>query len=84
MIKVLIVDDSALMRRHLTQLLEGQGDFIVRAARNGVEALASLEEFDPQVITLDVNMPEMDGITCLSRIMSDYPRPVVMVSSITE
>lgn len=84
MIKVLLVDDSALMRRHLTQLLDAQGDFVVRAARNGVEALALIEEFDPQVVTLDVNMPEMDGITCLARIMSDHPRPVVMVSSLTE
>jgi two-component system chemotaxis response regulator CheB len=46
--------------------------------------LAELETFDPDVITLDVNMPEMDGITCLSRIMTQRPKPVVMVSSLTE
>ncbi|CAA2102014.1 Chemotaxis response regulator protein-glutamate methylesterase [Methylobacterium bullatum] len=84
MIRALVADDSALMRRHLTQLLESAGGFVVQTARNGVEVLEALQDFDPHVITLDVNMPEMDGITCLSRIMSEDPRPVVMVSSLTE
>lgn len=84
MIKVLIVDDSALMRKHLTDLLGSQPDIEVRTARNGVEALTAIDDFDPNVVTLDINMPEMDGITCLSRIMLASPRPVVMVSSITE
>lgn len=84
MTKLLIVDDSALMRRHLVQLFEQQADFTVTAARNGVEALQLLHEFDPDVITLDINMPEMDGLTCLSRIMVEHPKPVVMVSSLTE
>lgn len=84
MIKVLIVDDSALMRKHLSSLLDQTGEFIVKYARNGVEALAELEAFDPDVITLDINMPEMDGITCLSRIMTMRPKPVLMVSSLTE
>jgi two-component system chemotaxis response regulator CheB len=83
MIRVLIVDDSALMRKHLTGVLEATGEFAVRAARNGTEALAALaaEPFD--VVTLDINMPVMDGLTCLSRIMADDPKPVVMVSSLT-
>ncbi len=84
MIKVLIVDDSALMRKHLVTLLESEGGFQVRVARNGVEALSLLGSFDPDVITLDINMPEMDGITCLSRIMLEKPKPVLMVSSLTE
>ncbi|EZP48651.1 chemotaxis-specific protein-glutamate methyltransferase CheB [Sphingomonas sp. RIT328] len=84
MTRVLVVDDSALMRRHLGQLLQQQPGFDVRTARNGVEALSIVEDFDPEVVTLDVNMPEMDGITCLSRIMVGSPRPVIMVSSITE
>ncbi|GGB28300.1 chemotaxis response regulator protein-glutamate methylesterase 3 [Sphingomonas metalli] len=83
-IRVLVVDDSALMRRHLVQLLQGQKDLEVQAARNGEEALALVDRFDPHVVTLDVNMPEMDGITCLARIMVGSPRPVIMVSSITE
>jgi len=84
MSKLMIVDDSALMRRHLVQLFEKERDFTVVAARNGVEALQLLHEFDPDVITLDINMPEMDGLTCLSRIMVERPKPVVMVSSLTE
>lgn len=84
MVKVLIVDDSALMRRHLKEILEVRGGHQVVAARNGVEALAALADEDPDVITLDVNMPEMDGLTCLSRIMAERPKPVVMVSSLTE
>jgi two-component system, chemotaxis family, protein-glutamate methylesterase/glutaminase len=82
--KVLIVDDSALMRRHLREILGDKGGFTVLAVRNGVEALAALDSFDADVITLDINMPEMDGITCLSHIMTKQPRPVVMVSSLTE
>ena len=84
MIRVLVIDDSALMRRHLTQLLSSQPDMAVQTVRNGAEALAAIASFDPHVVTLDVNMPEMDGITCLSHIMVSSPRPVVMVSSITE
>ena len=79
-----MVDDSALMRRHLREILGDKGGCTVLAVRNGVEALAALDSFDPDVITLDINMPEMDGITCLSHIMTRQPRPVVMVSSLTE
>ncbi|MFI4983398.1 MAG: response regulator, partial [Nevskiales bacterium] len=84
MVKLLIVDDSALMRRHLVQLFEQERDFELLAVRNGVEALRALDEFDPDVITLDINMPEMDGLTCLSHIMVQRPKPVVMVSSLTK
>jgi two-component system chemotaxis response regulator CheB len=84
MLKLLIVDDSALMRRHLVQLFSRERDFELLAVRNGVEALRVLGEFDPDVITLDVNMPEMDGLTCLSHIMVQRPKPVVMVSSLTK
>jgi len=84
MAKALIVDDSALMRRHLKEILETKGGYEVAAVRNGVEALDALASFKPDVITLDVNMPEMDGLTCLSHIMTRRPTPVVMVSSLTE
>lgn len=83
MIKLLIVDDSALMRKYLRGIFEAEGGFDVSAARNGREALAQIEQCDPDVVTLDVNMPEMDGLTCLCEIMANSPRPVVMVSSIT-
>jgi two-component system chemotaxis response regulator CheB len=83
MLKLLIADDSALMRKCLGDIFRAEGDFEVVVARNGAEALALAHSFAPDVITLDVNMPEMDGITCLSRIMAECPKPVVMVSSLT-
>jgi two-component system chemotaxis response regulator CheB len=83
MIKLLIADDSALMRKYLAEIFKNEGDFEICLARNGAEALQLAASFAPDVITLDVNMPEMDGITCLSRIMVECPRPVVMVSSLT-
>jgi two-component system chemotaxis response regulator CheB len=84
MLKLLVVDDSALMRRQLTLLFEAEGDFLVHQARNGAEAVAENRNFQPDVVTLDINMPEMDGITALSLIMAERPVPVVMVSSLTE
>jgi two-component system chemotaxis response regulator CheB len=83
MTKLLIVDDSALMRKCLREIFEEGGKFEILTARNGREALAQIELHNPDVVTLDINMPEMDGITCLSEIMTKSPRPVVMVSSIT-
>ncbi|KQZ01529.1 two-component system response regulator protein-glutamate methylesterase [Pseudolabrys sp. Root1462] len=83
MIKLLIADDSALMRKLLQDIFVAEGDFDIRLARNGAEALDLVRSFDPQVITLDVQMPDMDGLTCLSQIMIEMPRPVVMVSSLT-
>ncbi|SFC00412.1 two-component system, chemotaxis family, response regulator CheB [Marinospirillum celere] len=84
MISVLVVDDSAMMRRYLTRIFEEAGDFQVRTARNGEVALELLAEETPDVVTLDINMPAMDGLTCLSHIMTQKPCPVVMVSSLTE
>ena len=84
MIKLLIVDDSALMRRQLTTLFQETGGFEIRQARNGKEAVEENRNFKPDVVTLDINMPEMDGITALSLIMAERPVPVVMVSSLTE
>jgi two-component system chemotaxis response regulator CheB len=81
---VLVVDDSALMRRALKEILAETGEFEVHTARNGVDALDVLARVQPDVITLDVNMPEMDGLTCLSEIMQRRPTPVVMVSSLTD
>ncbi|MEN2787246.1 chemotaxis-specific protein-glutamate methyltransferase CheB [Sphingomonas qilianensis] len=83
MIKLLIVDDSPLMRRLLTDLFAASGEFQVELARDGAEAMAKLHAFTPQVITLDINMPGMDGLACLDRIMLERPTPVVMVSALT-
>jgi two-component system chemotaxis response regulator CheB len=82
-IKLLIADDSALMRRVLEDIFLEEGDFQIRLARNGIEAIELVHSFDPQVVTLDVQMPGMDGLACLRRIMIEAPRPVVMISSLT-
>jgi two-component system chemotaxis response regulator CheB len=84
MIKLLIVDDSALMRRHLSQVFAAEGDFEIQFARNGREAVSLNTEYQPDVITLDINMPELDGMSALVQIMQQRPVPVVMVSSLTE
>lgn len=82
MTKVLIVDDSALFRRVLSEILSEAG-FEIAVARDGVDALAKLSTFQPDVVTLDVQMPNMSGLDCLDQIMLRRPCPVVMVSSLT-
>jgi len=82
--KLLIVDDSALMRRQLGALFESAGGFELAYARNGREALALNLEFAPDVVTLDINMPEMDGLSALAQMMIERPVPVIMLSSLTE
>jgi two-component system chemotaxis response regulator CheB len=83
-IRLLAVDDSALMRRLIGEVFSTEEDFEVSFARNGVEALAMLQDLKPHVITLDVHMPQMDGLACLDRIMIERPSPVVMFSALTE
>jgi two-component system, chemotaxis family, protein-glutamate methylesterase/glutaminase len=84
LIKVLVVDDSALVRKLFGRVLAAESDVTVAFARNGLEAIEQLEQFQPDVITLDVQMPQMNGLECLDRIMLQRPCPVVMVSAVTE
>ena len=84
MIKLLVADDSALMRKLLEDIFLAEGDFEVRTARNGTHALEQMRAFAPDVVTLDIQMPGMDGLTCLGQIMIEKPTPVVMISSLTE
>ncbi len=79
---VLVVDDSAVMRHHLRLSLEEAGH-TVRIARDGEDALVAIAKQKPDVVTLDVHMPKMDGLACLGHIMATTPVPVVMVSSVT-
>ena len=81
--KVLVVDDSALMRRLVSNVLTEAG-YEVDTARNGAEGIERVTDWQPDVVTLDVNMPEMDGLTALSLIMQARPTPVIMLSSLTE
>ncbi|MEN3234022.1 response regulator [Methylobacterium ajmalii] len=83
MIRLLVVDDSALMRKVLGGIFAAEGDFELAFARDGLEALDLLSRFAPDVITLDVTMPGLDGLACLDRIMLERPCPVVMLSSLT-
>src|SRR5579872_6654752 len=83
MTKILVVDDSALMRKVLGRIFTERGEFEIQFARNGIEALDLVKSFAPDVVTLDVHMPAMDGLTCLDRIMVERPCPVVMLSSLT-
>lgn len=84
MTKVLIVDDSPLMRKLLVEIFSDAGDFEVEVARGASEALGKMSSFAPDVVTLDVHMPDMNGLACLDRIMIEHPCPVVMVSALTE
>lgn len=84
-IKVLVVDDSTFMRNTLTTVLMKYPDVqVVGTARNGREALEEVVRLSPDVMTLDLDMPEMGGLEVLERIMAEHPLPVVMVSALTQ
>ncbi|MBI3602997.1 MAG: chemotaxis response regulator protein-glutamate methylesterase [Nitrospirae bacterium] len=84
-IRVLIVDDSALMRQVLTELLSQDPEIeVVGAAADPYIAREKIKALNPDVLTLDVEMPRMDGLTFLEKLMAGHPMPVVMVSSLTE
>lgn len=82
MTKVLIVDDAAFIRLQLKQLLSGNGFEVVGEAENGKAALKKILELKPDIVTLDITMPEMDGIECMAEIKKmEYKPTVIMVSA---
>ncbi|HEY3426923.1 MAG TPA: chemotaxis response regulator protein-glutamate methylesterase [Negativicutes bacterium] len=84
MIRILIVDDSAFMRKLLLDLFTAESDFtVLDTARNGTDAIDKVKRLKPDVITMDVEMPILDGIKALEVIMHEAPTPVIMVSSLT-
>ena len=85
MVKVLIVDDSAVVRQTLAEILSSDPEIeVVATANDPFQAAEKMRSFVPDVITLDVEMPRMDGLTFLKKIMTQHPIPVVMCSSLTE
>jgi two-component system chemotaxis response regulator CheB len=80
---VLVVDDSAFTRRLVSDIVAATGEFrVVGTARNGLDALKQIHALDPDIVTLDIEMPELDGLQALGYIMSETPRPVVMLSAL--
>lgn len=83
-INVIVIDDSAFMRKALSSMLESDPDIkVVGVARDGKEGLEKIARLRPDVVTLDVEMPGMDGLSALRVIMREHPLPVLMVSSLT-
>ncbi|HDH99898.1 MAG: chemotaxis response regulator protein-glutamate methylesterase [Candidatus Latescibacterota bacterium] len=83
-VRVLVVDDSAFMRRAISTVLESDPEIeVVGTAGDGLEALEKVKSLDPDLVTLDIEMPRMDGLTVLKHIMKEHPLPVLMVSSLT-
>ncbi|HYS69956.1 MAG TPA: chemotaxis response regulator protein-glutamate methylesterase [Gemmatimonadaceae bacterium] len=79
---VLVVDDSAFMRKLITELVESSGTFhVIGTAADGVEALQRIRALKPDIVTLDIEMPRLNGLQALEQIMAEMPRPVVMLSA---
>jgi two-component system chemotaxis response regulator CheB len=83
-IRTVVIDDSAFMRKSLSLMLESDPDIkVIGTARNGLEGYELVVKEKPDIVTLDIEMPVMDGLTCLRKIMKDSPTSVLMVSSLT-
>jgi two-component system, chemotaxis family, protein-glutamate methylesterase/glutaminase len=83
-INIIVVDDSAFMRKSLSMMLESDPQIkVVATARDGKEGIEKIRQFHPDLVTMDIEMPGMDGLTALGIIMKEMPLPVLMVSSLT-
>jgi two-component system chemotaxis response regulator CheB len=83
MTRALVVDDSHFMRTVISDILEDGGVEVVATAENGEVAVSKVKEVDPDVVTMDVEMPELDGIGATEAIMDEHPTPILMVSALT-
>ncbi len=79
---VLVVDDSAFMRKLISEMVESSGEYrVVGTATDGIEALVQIRTLAPDIVTLDIEMPRLDGLQTLDQIMREMPRPVIMLSA---
>lgn len=84
-IRVLVVDDSAFMRKVISDIINNDPELeVVGRARDGLDALKKIKELRPDVVTMDVEMPGMDGLSALAKVMEEYPVPIIMLSSLTK
>jgi two-component system chemotaxis response regulator CheB len=84
-VRVLVADDSAFMRTALARMIESDPSLhVVGTAQSGLDALEKINRLQPDVVTLDIEMPGLNGLETLKRVMRDSPRPVIMVSSLTQ
>jgi two-component system chemotaxis response regulator CheB len=84
-IRVVVADDSAFMRTAITRMIQSDPQMrVVATAQDGIDALEKIAEWDPDVITLDLEMPRLDGLGVLRRLMPENPKPVIMISSLTQ
>ena len=81
MAKVMVVDDSLMMRRNLTNLLQQIGHEVVAEEKNGLLAFNNYEKVSPDLVTMDVTMPVMDGITAVKKIINSFPDAVIIMIS---
>ena len=82
--RAVVADDSHFMRSVISDILSGGGIDVVAQAKNGREAVEAVREHEPDVVTMDVEMPEMDGIEAVERIMAEHPTPILMLSAHTD
>ena len=84
-IRVLVVDDSAFMRTAITRMIHSDPQLkVVGTALNGIDALEKIAALNPDVVTLDIEMPRLDGLSVLRRVMQENPRPIIMISSLSQ
>ncbi|MBN1971857.1 MAG: response regulator [Candidatus Delongbacteria bacterium] len=85
MAKILVVDDSLVMKRKLKMVLAKAGHRVVAFASNGIFALKEYEKHQPDIVTMDITMPSMNGIDAVKRILSSYPKArIIMVSALNQ